>query len=101
MDDDRKTDESVEHDEIFKSRTFFISGRAIDLMEQLRAKLGWSQHEIVTRAIEILWEQDKQVEGQPEKERPPHLSLLVERLLKRIGGLERRVDELERKNSGE
>lgn len=101
MDDDKKTDESVDHDEIFKSRTFFISGRAIDLMEQLRSKLGWSQHEIVTRAIEILWEQDKEVEGQPEGERPPHLSHSLARLLKRIESLESRVAELERKNASE
>lgn len=79
-----------------RPQTFHVTDRAGELLQALSEKLGWNQHQIVSRAIELLWEVDRRsgTDLPGNKRLTPTLTELAERL----DSLEKRIAALEKKD---
>ncbi len=84
----------VDDNESYKPISCFISERAFSFLNELSKKLGWNQHEIVSKAIEILWESAE--EETPEPGNPLASQLNAnEQLMRKVEELEQRIADLE------
>lgn len=86
-----------DNNESYKPINCFISEKAFSFLNALSDKLGWNQHEIISKAIEILWENEEEFEAPPKDSPLVNLLKANQQLMKKIDDLEKRITDLEAK----